>query len=142
MTWILGGGAAVSLVLAMVFFSGYSSVLSYVKTTLEEPESPPAWDARALSPEECVDAALTWAEECQGIKSMCDMYVDHVMALCLGSQDRSTYCAAVEDTTATTRFGHGECGLRGTRRNVDAEACANAYRAIASYCATGAAASH
>ncbi|MCB9532532.1 MAG: hypothetical protein H6698_01885 [Myxococcales bacterium] len=137
--FVLGGALLFSTVLGVLFGYRYVEVMRYVRDTLDVPTTPLAWDARPLSPDECVEQALTWASECHGIKSMCDAYVDRVIAMCLESQPRDAYCASVHDTAATTRFGYRECALRGVRRNLDAEACAQAYRAVASYCATFAA---
>lgn len=130
---VLGATFALATLLGVLFFARYSQTMVYVKQTLEEPTEPPAWEAAALAPAECVDAALDWASGCSGIKSMCDMYVDHAIALCMQSRDREEYCASVSDEVET-RFGSAECHMRGVRRNVDAEACANAYKAILSYC--------
>ena len=65
---------------------------------------------------------------------MCDGYIDRVIAECMASQPREAYCARVGDRTGTTRFGYQDCAVRGVRRHVDAEGCAAAYRAVASYC--------
>ena len=129
---ILGTTFGLSVLLGGLFYWQYSSVLSYVRVTLEEPETPLAWDERDLAPDECVAAAMDWVAGCSGIKTMCDMYVDQLIALCMAASDRSAYCGAID--ASTTRFGHQDCSVRGVRRNVDAEACSRAYRAIASYC--------
>lgn len=129
---ILGTTFALSVLLGCLFYWQYSSVLSYVRVTLEEPETPHAWDERTLAPDECVAEAMDWVAGCSGIKTMCDMYVDQLIALCMGSADRDGYCAAID--ASTTRFGHQDCSVRGVQRNVDAEACSRAYRAIASFC--------
>lgn len=125
-----------STLLGVFFFAQYSAVLTYVRTTLEEPERPHAWETRIFTPEECIDAAIAWTGECRGIKTMCDMYVDQVMVLCMESQPRVAYCEALGDRTMTTAFGAEECFARGTRRNVDAEACSAAYRFIDGFCDT------
>lgn len=133
---VLGVTFGLSTLLAVFFFAQYSAVLSYVRETVDEREEPFPWDNLAFAPEECVDHALEWTAECLGIKSMCDMYVDQVMAACMESGDREAYCEALGERTMTTEFGAEECFARGTRRNVDAEPCANAYRFIDSYCTT------
>ena len=125
-----------STLLGVAFFAKYSAVLTYVRTTLEEPERPHAWDTRIFTPEECIDAAIAWTGECKGIKTMCDMYVDQVMVLCMESQPRVAYCEALGDRTMTTAFGAEECFARGTQRHVDAEACSAAYRFIDGFCDT------
>lgn len=129
---ILGTTFALSVLMGCLFYWQYSKVLSYVRVTLEEPETPLAWETRAHSPDECVGAALDWVAECEGIKAMCDMYIDRLIAMCMASDDRLEYCGAID--ASTTRFGHQECSVRGVRRNIDAEACSGAYRAIDSFC--------
>jgi hypothetical protein len=129
---ILATTFVLSAVMGALFYWQYSKVLLYVHTTLEEPEEPLAWEVRAHSPDECVGAALDWVAECEGIKSMCDMYVDRLIAMCMGSDERTGYCAVIDGST--TRFGHQECSVRGVRRNVDAESCSGAYRAIDAFC--------
>lgn len=132
---VLGVTFLCSTALGVYLFAQYSSVLSYVNDTLEA-DVEHAWDERPFAPEECIDAALAWTAECSGIKSMCDMYVDQVMVLCMESQPRRAYCEALGDRTMTTEFGARECFARGTQRNVDAEACAAAYRFIDGFCTT------
>lgn len=136
-----------SVVLGVYLFVQYSRVMSYVRSTIGycavgadgtencvEPTRTPVWVSQALSPEECIDTALAWARECRGIKSMCDMYVEPVIRDCMASQDRAVYCDAIEPFAVTTYFGAAECRARGVRREVDKEACSNAYRAVASWC--------
>lgn len=133
--WIvLGGVMLLATLLGVLFYVQYSRTMVYVKATLDEPTEPLPWDERPLSAGECVDEAMAWASECRGVKAMCDMYVDHAIALCMRSQDRTAYCETVIVEAETARFGSAECRMRGVQRNVDAEACANAYKAILSYC--------
>lgn len=131
---VLGVTFMLSTLLGVVFYVQYSSTLRYVRDTLEVPVEPLPWDVAELTPTECVDFAMDWTATCTGIKSMCDMYVDRVISLCMRSTDRQLYCSLVIDETSNTRFGHEDCRLRGVQRNVDSEACGGAYRAIGSYC--------
>jgi hypothetical protein len=144
---VLGAVTAVSVLLGVYLFVQYSRVMGYVRGTIGycshlsdddntciEPAVPPEWQTRAFSPEECVDGVLEWARGCHGIKSMCDMYVEPVIHDCLETQDRTIYCTAIAPFAVTTYFGASECRARGVRREVDKEACANAYRTIASWC--------
>jgi hypothetical protein len=131
---VLGATFLMSTALGVFLFAQYSATLSYVKSTLEEPTTAFPWDSSAFEPEECIDYAMGWAADCDGIKSMCDMYVDQVMNRCLLSTDRAEYCEALGDRGMTTEFGAQECFARGTQRNVDAEACSLAYRHIDSFC--------
>jgi hypothetical protein len=137
---VLGVIFTLSTLLALYMFSQYSRTMAYVRVTLGDPdrgvmptETQP-WDLAALSPEECVDATLTWTQNCRGIKTMCDMYVERVMGLCMDTQNREAFCMAIVDDTGTTEFGVAECRARGVQRNVNKEACANSYRTIDAYC--------
>lgn len=131
---ILGITFLLSTLLGVVFYVQYSSTLLFVDQTLENPEAPLPWEVGEVTPTECVDFAMDWTSECTGIKSMCDMYVDRVISLCMRAQSRLTYCELVVDETSTTKFGHEDCRLRGVQRNINSEACSGAYRAISSYC--------
>jgi hypothetical protein len=137
---VLGTIFGVSTLLATYMFWQYSKTLAYVRNTIGDPDRglepviPQAWHARPLSPEECVDATLHWTRECVGIKTMCDMYVERVIGLCMDTQDRNEFCHAIVDDSFTTEFGVPECRARGVRRNVNKEACANSYRTIDAYC--------
>ncbi len=137
---VLGLIFGVSTLLALYLFARYSQTLSYVRATIGDvdngvaPEVEFPWAAVDLTPEECVDATLQWARDCTGIKSMCDMYVDRYMGLCLESAERTAFCHAIEGFTGTTEFGVPECRARGVLRNVDKEACAMAYRTVDGFC--------
>jgi hypothetical protein len=144
---VLGATLGASTLLAVYLFAQYSAMLSYVRATIGycavledgsrscvEPPTPPPWKRDALTPEQCVDETLAWARDCHGIKSMCDMYVEAVIRDCMASQDRAVYCEAIAPFAETTYFGATECRARGVRRDVDKEACANAYRSIGAWC--------
>lgn len=133
--WIvLGVVFTLSTLLGLFMFRQYSAVLTYVKATLDDPDAPPAWVDEPHSVEDCVDAALQWASECNGIKTLCDIYVERVVRECLDSRERDAYCIDIADVSETTEFGVTECRNRGVRRDVDKEACANAYRTIDTWC--------
>jgi hypothetical protein len=132
--WVLGSLFAVSTLLGVVLLYNYSRVLGYVKRTIDEPVAPHPWESNPHTAEQCIDASMAWARDCRGVKSMCDMYVERYVGTCLESQDRTDYCAALGTATDDAHFGVEECRGRGTQKNVDAEACANAYRTVASFC--------
>lgn len=133
---LIAGTIAVSAILGGFLFYNYSRFLSYAHHTLTNPSEPAPWaSGPALDPEGCVEATLTWAENCVGIKALCDEYTTRVTQECMERGDHQTYCVALGQRTQTTEFGLQECFARGTRRHIDAEACANSYRAIDSYCA-------
>lgn len=133
---LIGGTVAVSAILGGFLFYNYSRFLSYAHHTLTAPSEPSPWmTGPALDPEGCVEATMTWASECVGIKALCDEYTTRVTQECMERGDHESYCVALGQRTQTTEFGLQECYARGTRRNIDAEACANSYRAIDSYCA-------
>lgn len=124
-----------SVALGGLLFRNYAQFMNYAHKTLTHPETPPPWKADPpLSPEGCVQAALDWAEDCKGVKSLCDEYVTRVTQECMIEDEHVDYCFGIEDATASSHFGAEECAARGARRNIDAEACGNAYRAIDSHC--------
>lgn len=125
-----------AVTLGTLLFRNYSRFLGYVNDTLDEREEPFPWDGLDHTPiEVCVDASMSWAANCVGIKSLCDEYVTRYMNVCLGSESRRDYCSEFTfEDTASTKFGAEECAARGVRRNVDKEACAKTYRAIDSWC--------
>lgn len=134
-TWIVLAAITIGAIgLGFFLLYRYSEVLGYVKRTLEEPAAPHGWTLTPYSPEECVDAAMAWASDCVGIKTMCDMYVERVVEECLGSQDRLQYCLTLGDTTGSTEFGVPECRARGVLRDVDKESCSISYRSIDQFC--------
>lgn len=132
--WVLGGLFAVSTLLGVVLLAQYSRTMAYVKRTIDEPQQPFVWESRQHTAEECIDATMAWAQDCRGVKSLCDMYVERYVGLCLESADRVEYCSAIGNAREDAHFGVEECRARGTQRHVNAEACANAYRTIASFC--------
>lgn len=132
--WVVGAAIVLSIAMGTGFYFQYSRTLLYVKATLESEDAVQAWETRALSPHECVDEAMAWASECRGVKSMCDMYVDRVIALCMGARDRRAYCDSIAEESPA-KFGAEDCRLRGVQRHRDAEACAKSYGAIVSWCA-------
>lgn len=128
-----------SVALAVYLSRNTSKFLNYAGTTLIQPETPPPWIADGpLSPEGCVDVALDWARECVGVKQLCDHYVTRVTQECMLEGEESglhdEYCQHIEALTASSSFGARECAARGVRRDIDAEACGNAYRAIDAHC--------
>ena len=132
--WVVLAVLGVATLLAAGLALNYSRFLSYVKHTIEDPENPPIWQQQAMSPEDCVDSALRWAANCRGVKALCDEYVTRVTTECLETRDHVAYCAAVSDEIDGPSFGVAECRARGVRRNIDHEACANAYKAVDSWC--------
>jgi hypothetical protein len=139
--WVLAAVLGASTLLALFMFAQYSRTLVYVRATIGQPDlgvapaQPLPWTVdRRDTPEECVDHTLTWARECRGIKTMCDMYVEQMMSLCLQARDRTAFCQRVGSRTATAEFGVPECRARGVRRHVDREACSTAYRTIDGHC--------
>ncbi len=132
--WVVLAVLGVATLLAVGLAINYTRFLSYVKHTIEDPDNPPVWQQRAMSPEDCVDSAMRWASECRGVKALCDEYVTRVTTECLETQDHTAYCLAVSDEIDGPSFGVAECRARGVRRNIDHEACSNAYKAIDSWC--------
>lgn len=126
-----------SVALGAGLYYNFSKFLNYARVTLVKPDEPPPWIANApLSPEGCIDEALEWARNCIGVKQLCDNYVTRVTQECMiaGEGTHLEYCQHIEALTASSSFGARECAARGVRRDVDAEACGNAYRAVDAHC--------
>lgn len=132
--WVVVAVLLLSVVLALHFGRQYTSFMVHVRNTLEEPAEPLPWQVGPVTPEGCVDEAMAWAASCRGIKTLCDMYVSHVVELCMAAHDRVAYCEQLRSRHITTDFGAVECQARGVRRHLDDHACGNAYRQIDTHC--------
>ena len=133
--WVASGVAVASIILGIVLYARYSEFRSYIRTTLEHPEATPSWRLPGMTPERCVDQAMAWTASCHGIKNLCDVYTTRVMEECLQPLDLTTYCGQLTQIETIARFGQQECLARGVRREVSANSCSKAYKAIAETCA-------
>lgn len=118
-------------------------VLAYWRYTVSErhfAETLTAMDriGPAVDTEGCVTAALDWYGRCEANKPLCDNGVVRVITHCLHASDRGEYCDGLDLSSSKAQWVFGKCEERGTpcasRKKC---ACADAYRAIDSFCRYG-----
>jgi len=91
-----------------------------------------------LDSEGCVDVVLDWHKRCDALSVMCNDAVKIAMYHCLESRDRHADCGKLEpDVVSKGQWVFGVCKARGTecRRRKECP-CADAYRALDSFCRT------
>lgn len=92
----------------------------------------------SLDTEGCVTAVLEWHGRCAANKPMCDDGVPRVMTHCLIGADRSDDCEQLDLSSSKAQWVFERCEDRGTPcTNRKTCACANAYRAVDSFCRHG-----
>ncbi|NVB36708.1 hypothetical protein G6O69_02615 [Pseudenhygromyxa sp. WMMC2535] len=134
-----------TLALLMLIFGAttsrnYKQFEDYRRVTLEDPQSPPAWEREQLDVDGCVDAVLDWIEACPGVSSWCEGSLPDVTNLCLGSVDSRSYCEDAGEEIGSTRFGYQACAERYDEieehyaRRAAKKHCALIYRVIAGHC--------
>ncbi|MBL4685810.1 MAG: hypothetical protein JKY37_14540 [Nannocystaceae bacterium] len=85
--------------------------------------------------EGCVDAVLRWYDNCAANKALCDNGVPRAMTHCLMAADRAPTCEELGDRPAKAQWVFKSCLDRGTPcKSRKKCACANAYRALDSFC--------
>jgi len=116
-------------------------ITAYWRYTVSEnwfAESLPHMDAigQTADAEGCVDAALEWHETCEANKPLCDNGVPRAMTHCLMADDRAALCEAIDlDDTGKAQWVFKSCFDRGTPCKSRKKCpCADAYRAIDSFC--------
>lgn len=118
----------------------YEQFEDYRSATLDDPQSPPAWEAETLDIDGCVDAVLDWMEACPGMSSWCEGSLPDVTNMCLVTADRGDYCEEVGEAVGSTRFGYHECAERYDAidgryaRRAAKKHCSLIYRVIAGHC--------
>lgn len=85
--------------------------------------------------EGCVDAVIEWRKTCEANEPLCDNGVPRAMTHCLMADDRAPTCASLGDRPASSKWVFSSCADRGTPcKNRKKCACADAYRALDSFC--------
>lgn len=128
---VLGTIVTLVVVLGIVAYWRYTvSERHFAETFAEFDRLAPTVDA-----EGCVTAVLEWHERCEANKPLCDNGVVRVMSHCLPGRDRSEYCETLDLSSSKAQWVWNKCVDRGTpcreRRSCP---CADAYRAIDSFC--------
>ena len=93
---------------------------------------------KSLDTEGCVDAVLEWHNTCDANKPLCDNGVPRALTHCLMADDRTETCEEHGDQPASAKWVFQTCADRGTPcKNRKKCPCADAYRAIDSFCRHG-----
>lgn len=92
----------------------------------------------ALDSEGCVTFVLDWHKRCTALNSMCNDAVKIAMYHCLEARDRTADCAKLNpDVVSKGQWVFGVCKDRGTECRLRKQCpCADAYRAMDSFCRT------
>lgn len=91
-----------------------------------------------LDSEGCVSAVLDWHAACEANKPLCDHGVPLAMTHCLLERDRTDVCDSLDMSSAKAQWVFKSCLDRGTPcRHRKKCACADAYRALDSFCRHG-----
>jgi hypothetical protein len=92
----------------------------------------------ALDGEGCVNLVLDWHKRCEALNVMCNDAVKIAMYHCLEARDRSVDCGALKpDVVSRGQWVFGVCKERGTECRIRKQCpCADAYRALDSFCRT------
>jgi hypothetical protein len=134
---VLGGAACVSVILGVFAYWRYAGSEAYVAQGMERMDAL----GRSASALECVDGALDWAEHCEenGTNhAVCLHAIKVQMAHCLVGQDRAESCLEYTTKPEGGRWVQETCEARGQRCVNKRECgCAEAFRALQSFCSTG-----
>lgn len=128
---VLGGLAVLALVLGTLGYYRYAISENHFAETLADMKTRGA----DLDTEGCVDAVLDWHATCEANKPLCDNGVPRVLTHCLAAADRTHTCESLDLSSAKAQWVYSTCIDRGTPcTNKKRCPCADAYRAIDSYC--------
>ena len=125
--------------LGWAVFREHAAFHEYVRTTLDEPATPPPWRSGNYDGEACVGAGLDWLAACQGYEEFCRRAMPRVIEECLAAGDRTVFCSDHRDELLRTTFGYEQCAERVAGGQVSddrfgRQSCALAYRTAAEWC--------
>ncbi|MCA9549530.1 MAG: hypothetical protein KC933_05800 [Myxococcales bacterium] len=138
--WIMGGLIAVAVPYGFLASRTYRDFSAYVKATLDEPATPPAWRTTPLSPEGCVEAGIRWLDGCPGEAVFCEGGFRRVVRECMAVTDRGAWCDGQDKGWASTHFGYTECEAKVAAETDKMQArlqdkyCPAGYRVLADLC--------
>lgn len=132
--WVLIGVTAVGLLMTVAMHRAYVRGEEVVQAALPVF----AEKGKSLDAEGCIDAVIAWHKTCDATSIMCNKGVLTVMYHCLKAQDRAADCAKLPNPEGMDgKWVFITCKERGTQCKRTKEcACADAYRAIDSFCRT------
>jgi hypothetical protein len=128
---VLGGIGVLAVVLGVLAYWRYTESEANFAKALAHMQAV----GGDLDTEGCVDEVLKWHEECSANKPLCDNGVPRVLTHCLVQADRAATCDSLDMSSAKAQWVYKQCLDRGTPcRDKKRCACADAYRAIDSFC--------
>lgn len=135
---VLGGAAALSILFGVLAYQRYAGSEKWVAEGIADMEA----KGGQLDVEGCIDAAIEWHRGCEehdANQAVCNHAVKIEMFHCLAAKDRMPECTA--DWASPPENGswvYDACSDRGDRCINKREcACAEAHRAVDSFCRTG-----
>ncbi len=132
-TVLLAMGAVAVFMGVLAYYRYVSSEKSIMRGMAEMEQK-----GASLDSEGCVVAALEWHKSCEGLGVMCNDAVKIAMYHCLEARDRSADCGKLEPNVVSKgQWVFTVCKERGTECRIRKQcACADAYRALDSFCRT------
>ncbi len=131
------------VLLSMTAVAVFMGVFAYYRYVTSEREIMGAMaslekDGVALDSEGCIDHVLAWHKQCDALSVMCNDAVKIAMFHCLEARDRADDCGKLKpDVVSRGQWVFGVCRDRGTACRFRKQcACADAYRALDSFCRT------
>ena len=134
LSWVLGGVGLLVLVMGVLAAYRYDQSEAHFAAVQREMDE----KGKTLDPEGCVDAILEWHASCTANGPLCDHGVPKIMTHCLKAQDRTAMCESLDLRSARAQWVWGKCKDRGTPCKSRKKCpCADAYRAMDSFCRHG-----
>jgi hypothetical protein len=131
---VLGGLTVLALVLGVLAYQRYTVSERHFAETITKMDGIGA----TADTETCVSAVLDWHSTCEANRALCDNGVVRVITHCLHGADRGEYCSSLDLSSSKAQWVFAKCEERGTPCSSTKKcACADAYRAIDSYCRYG-----
>lgn len=125
---------------AVALFMGVFAYYRYVTSERAIMQGMAELEAKGheLDAEGCINLVLDWHKRCDALSVMCNDAVKIAMYHCLESRDRLDDCGKLKpDEVSRGQWVFGVCKDRGTEcKHRKQCACADAYRALDSFCRT------
>jgi len=125
---------AVALFMGVFAFYRYTTSEREIMAGMAEVEQ----KGVTLDSEGCIDHVLAWHKQCDALSVMCNDAVKIAMFHCLEARDRAQDCGKLNpDVVSKGQWVFKVCKDRGTECRIRKQcACADAYRALDSFCRT------
>lgn len=133
---VLGSAAALSVLFGVLAYKRYAQSEAYISESRKVLEEKGA----SLDAEGCIDAVIDWHEGCEANdtnQAVCTHAVKIEMFHCLKGRDRSETCEDYSEMPDKGKWVYKACEDRDMRCLNKRECpCAEAYRALESFCRT------